>query len=65
MRVQHDFLADFRPRSTMEVSASSHSVWVMSFIGMIAGPLVAKRRRRRCGMSSKALPISSMFLGES
>ena len=38
---------------------------VMSFIGMIAGPLVAKRMRRRCGMSSSALPISSMFLGAS
>ena len=35
----------------------------MSFIGMIAGPLVAKRMRRTCGMSSSALPISSMFFG--
>ena len=36
---------------------------VTIFIGMTAGPLVAKRMRRTCGMSSSALPMSSMFLG--
>jgi hypothetical protein len=51
-------LWSLRPRSTIAVSASTHSSSVMSFIGITAGPLVAKRMRRTLSQSRSALPIS-------
>ena len=65
MRVEHDLLVQLAAALDDAVSASSHSSSVRIFIGMTAGPLVAKRMRRTFGISSSALPISSTFFGGS
>ena len=54
-------LWSLRPRSTTAVSASTHSVSVISFIGITAGPLVANRMRRMFGISRSRLPISVIW----
>ena len=55
-------MPSLRPCSTTAVSASSQARSVRIFIGMTAGPLVAKRMRRTCGIASSASPISVMIL---
>jgi hypothetical protein len=51
-------LWSLRPFSTTRVSASTHASSVRIFIGITAGPLVAKRMRRTLGMARSASPIS-------
>ncbi|MNU10262.1 hypothetical protein D3C72_2573140 [compost metagenome] len=54
-----------RPMSATSQMALNHSVSEMIFIGMTAGPLVAKRMRRTLGMLTRVSPIRRMFLADS